>query len=72
VLDTVQSVQVARHALLKVHSRVVTPLIWRASDRSPAAMALRKLAVSVRANAKVVPTRGAVARSYVSCRGDTP
>ena len=64
VLDTVQSAQVARHALPKVHSRVVTPLIWRASDHSPAVMALRKLAASVRANAKgIAQTRRAIARS---------
>ena len=52
VLDTVHSAQVARHALPKVHSQVVTPLIWRASDRSPALLALRELAAGLRAKSR--------------------
>jgi len=43
VLDTVQHAAVTRHPLPKVHSDVVTPLIWRASEQSPALMALRDL-----------------------------
>ncbi len=57
VLDTVHSGQVARHPLPKVHSHVVTPLIWRASNRSPALMALRKLAAGMRANAQASRSR---------------
>ena len=43
VLETVQHAAVARHALPKVHSDVVTPLIWRVSGQSPALAALREL-----------------------------
>lgn len=43
VLETVQHTAVARHALPKVHSDVVTPLIWRVSGQSPALAALRDL-----------------------------
>ena len=43
VLETVQHAAVARHALPKVHSEVVTPLIWRVSGQSPALAALRDL-----------------------------
>jgi hypothetical protein len=34
---------VTRHNLPKVHSDVVTPLIWRLSGQSPALVALRDL-----------------------------
>lgn len=57
VLETVQSAQVARHALPKVHSQVVTPLIWRAEDRSPAVMALRELAVDIRKTSELSKAR---------------
>jgi DNA-binding transcriptional LysR family regulator len=43
VLETVQHAAVTRHPLPKVHSDVVTPLIWRASEQSPALLALRDL-----------------------------
>ncbi len=43
VLDTVQHAAVTRHALPKVHSDVVTPLVWRAAEQSPALVALREL-----------------------------
>ena len=43
VLETVQHAAVTRHALPKVHSDVVTPLIWRTSGQSPALIALREL-----------------------------
>ena len=43
VLETVQHAAVTRHALPKVHSDVVTPLVWRASEQSPALVALRDL-----------------------------
>jgi DNA-binding transcriptional LysR family regulator len=43
VLETVQHAAVARHALAKVHSDIVTPLVWRASGQSPALAALRDL-----------------------------
>jgi DNA-binding transcriptional LysR family regulator len=43
VLETVQKAAVARHALPRVHSDVVTPLVWRASGQSPALAALRDL-----------------------------
>ena len=43
VLDTVQHAAVVRHALPKVHGDVITPLIWRAADQSPALLALRKV-----------------------------
>jgi DNA-binding transcriptional LysR family regulator len=52
VLDTVQQAAVTRHALPKVHSDVVTPLIWRASEQSPALVALRELLVRQRTMAK--------------------
>jgi DNA-binding transcriptional LysR family regulator len=48
VLETVQHASVTRHALPKVHSDVVTPLIWRASEQSPALVALRELMVRQR------------------------
>lgn len=43
VLETVQHAAVTRHPLPKVHSDVVTPLIWRASEQSPALLGLRDL-----------------------------
>ena len=52
VLETVQHAAVTRHALPKVHSDVVTPLIWRASEQSPALVALRELLVRPRSTAK--------------------
>ena len=52
VLETVQHAAVTRHALPKVHSDVVTPLIWRASESSPALVALRELLVRPRSTAK--------------------
>jgi DNA-binding transcriptional LysR family regulator len=52
VLDTVQHAAVVRYPLPKVHGDVVTPLIWRAADASPALIALRKvLAGTLRAAA---------------------
>ena len=48
VLETVQHAA----ALPKVHSDVVTPLIWRASEQSPALVALRELLVRPRSTAK--------------------
>ena len=52
VLETVQHAAVTRHALPKVHSDVVTPLIWRASEQSPALVALRELLVRQCSTAK--------------------
>jgi DNA-binding transcriptional LysR family regulator len=48
VLETVQHSAVTRHALPKVHGDVVTPLVWRASEQSPALVALRELLVRPR------------------------
>ena len=52
VLETVQHAAVTRHALPKVHSDVVTPLICLASEQSPALVALRELLVRPRSTAK--------------------
>ena len=52
VLETVQHAAVTRHALPKLHSDVVTPLIWRASAQSPALVALRELLVRPLSTAK--------------------
>ena len=52
VLATVQHAAVTRHALPKVHSDVVTPLVWRASGQSPALVALRELLARRRAPVK--------------------
>jgi len=60
VLATVQHATVTRHALPKVHSDVVTPLVWRASGQSPALVALRELLARRRAPAK--PERWTSAR----------
>jgi DNA-binding transcriptional LysR family regulator len=43
VLETVQHAAVTRHALPKVHSDIVTPLVWRASEQTPALVAMREL-----------------------------
>ena len=53
VLETVQHATVIRHALPKVHGNIVTPLIWRASEQSPALVALQELLARHRANAKL-------------------
>jgi DNA-binding transcriptional LysR family regulator len=42
VLDTMGHSEVARHALPKVHAHVVTPLIWRRAEPTPALNALRE------------------------------
>jgi DNA-binding transcriptional LysR family regulator len=52
VLETVQHAAVTRHALPKVHSDVVTPLVWRASEQSPALVALRDLLARQRSTAR--------------------
>jgi len=52
VLETVQHAAVTRHALPKLHSDVVTPLIWRASEQSAALVALRELLVRPLSTAK--------------------
>jgi hypothetical protein len=43
VLATMQTANVARHSLPRVHADIVTPLIWRTSGASPAFAALRAL-----------------------------
>lgn len=48
VLATVNHANVARHPLPRIHADVVTPLVWRADDLSPAAAALRDLAAKKR------------------------
>jgi len=48
VLETVQHAAVARHALPKVYSDIVTPLVWRASEPSPALDALREILANSR------------------------
>jgi DNA-binding transcriptional LysR family regulator len=52
VLATVQHAAVTRHALPKVHGDLVTPLVWRASEQSPALVALRELLARQRSTAK--------------------
>jgi len=52
VLETVQHAAVTRHVLPKVHSDVVTPLVWRASEQSPALVALRDLLARQRSTAR--------------------
>jgi DNA-binding transcriptional LysR family regulator len=52
VLETVQHAAVTRHALPKVHSDIVTPLIWRAAEQSLALSALRELLVRQRSTSK--------------------
>lgn len=48
VLDTVQHAAVSRHRLPRVHADVVTPLIWRANDQSPALAGLCELVANAR------------------------
>ena len=43
VLATVNHANVARHPLPRIHADVVTPLIWRDGDVSPALAALREI-----------------------------
>jgi DNA-binding transcriptional LysR family regulator len=43
VLATTQHVHVASHRLPRVHAEMTTPLVWRASDHTPAVAALREL-----------------------------
>ena len=57
VLETVQHAAVARHALPKVHSDVVTPLIWRVSGQSPALVALRDLLLRQRGTKRLESRR---------------
>jgi DNA-binding transcriptional LysR family regulator len=57
VLETVQHAAVTRHALPKVHSDVVTPLIWRVSGQSPALVALRDLLAGRRSTKKLQSRR---------------
>jgi len=52
VLDTVQHANVLRHPLPKIHADVVTPLIWRATDVSPALAALREILARQRPRAR--------------------
>ena len=42
VLDTLPLAQVRRHPLARQHAHVVTPLIWRGQEQSPALAALRE------------------------------
>jgi DNA-binding transcriptional LysR family regulator len=46
VLATVQSAQVRRHKLPKVFANIVTPLVWRTGEQTPAVVALRDLAAA--------------------------
>ena len=59
VLATVHDAAVTRHALPKVHSDVVTPLVWRTSGQSPALVALRELLARQR-KAATTPRRASV------------
>lgn len=43
VLATMPDLPVRRHALPRVHARIVTPLIWRTGERTPALQALQDL-----------------------------
>ncbi len=43
VLETVRHAAIVRHALPRVHADIVTPLVWRAAEPSPALIALRDL-----------------------------
>jgi DNA-binding transcriptional LysR family regulator len=52
VLETVQHAAIARHPLPKVHSDVVTPLVWRVSGQSQALVALRDLLAGLRGTGK--------------------
>jgi DNA-binding transcriptional LysR family regulator len=62
VLETVQSNRVARHEIPKVLGRVVTPLVWRKGESTPAVAALRDVA---RLNKGLTPTPAAKRRSAV-------
>ena len=42
VLETVSSAQVRRHPLPRAYSHVITPLIWRTRELSPALLALQE------------------------------
>jgi DNA-binding transcriptional LysR family regulator len=44
VLETVRSAEVARHSLPKVLGEIITPMVWRTGEETPAAAALRALA----------------------------
>jgi DNA-binding transcriptional LysR family regulator len=44
VLATVHSARVMRHPIAKVLANVVTPLVWRSGEHTPAVVALRDLA----------------------------
>ncbi|MCW5623365.1 MAG: LysR family transcriptional regulator [Burkholderiales bacterium] len=57
VLDTVQSAQVARHRLPKVHSAATTSLIWRSSEQTGSVVALRELLARPPDAAIPVPAR---------------
>src|SRR6185295_18165234 len=48
VLAVVNTAEVSRHALPKVHSDLVTQLIWRRTEASPCVQALRKLLIGTR------------------------
>ena len=52
VLATVQHAAVIRHALPNVHGNIVTPLVWRTSEQSPALVALRELLARHRVTAR--------------------
>jgi DNA-binding transcriptional LysR family regulator len=47
VLDTMPDTQVLRHAIPKALASIVTPLVWRHGEISPAVLALRALTVSL-------------------------
>jgi DNA-binding transcriptional LysR family regulator len=42
VLDMLPRAQVRRHAIPREHAHIVTPLIWRAHEQSPALLALKE------------------------------
>jgi len=54
VLATVQHAAVARHALPKVHGELITPLIWRRVDASPALLMLHE---TLRSSVRSAPRR---------------
>ena len=57
VLETVQHAAVTRHALPKVHGDIVTPLVWRASEQTPALIALRDLLATQRRTKRLAGRR---------------
>ncbi|HEY5861637.1 MAG TPA: LysR family transcriptional regulator [Casimicrobiaceae bacterium] len=63
VLETVQHATVTRHPLPKVYGDVVTPLVWRASEQSPALIALREMLAGKKPGASRVSPRMARASS---------